>query len=174
MDPLLKSLTDEQQDQLIERLYQKGGEIRQAVLEEAQKVLKDIDLHQIADDMFWTLDIIDVETLWDQSGPTRDGYVSPDDQALTMIEDKVESYANQVWDYLQLGMEAEARTYLQGILLGLYKFDHESRSEFKNWAVDIPPNLFGALLDKWRKKTGTYSRKTEIDAFCQQMCPQWM
>ncbi|MDZ7759592.1 MAG: hypothetical protein U5L00_04990 [Desulfovermiculus sp.] len=116
MDPLLKSLTDEQQDQLIERLYQKGGEIRQAVLEEAQKVLKDIDLHQIADDIFWALDIKDVETLWDQSGPTRDGYVSPDDQALTMIEDEVEPYANQVWGYLQLGMEDEARMCLRGIL----------------------------------------------------------
>lgn len=67
MDPLLKSLTDEQQDQLIERLYQKGGEIRQSVLEEAQKVLKDIDLHQIADDIFWALDIKDVETLWDHN-----------------------------------------------------------------------------------------------------------
>lgn len=33
-----------------------------------------------------------------------------------MIEDEVEPYANQVWGYLQLGMEDEARMCLRGIL----------------------------------------------------------
>jgi hypothetical protein len=173
MDPLLKSLTDEQQDHLIERLYQKGGEIRQAVLEEARKVFKDIDLHQIAEDIFWALDIIYVETLWEQSGPTRDGYVSPDDQALTMIEDEVEPYANQVWDYLQLGMKDEARTCLKGIFLGLYRFEHESHSEFKDCAVDIPHELFGMFLNNWRKKTKDYSRDTDMDEFRSHFCPGW-
>ncbi len=47
----------------------------------------------------------------------------------------MESYANQVWDYLQLGMEAEARTYLQGILLGLYRFD--AHVYMANWGTPV-------------------------------------
>lgn len=174
MDQIVAALNETQKAELIRRLHERGGDVRQALVEEARNVLKDVDLHEVAEEVFTDLDMIQVETLWDNSGPTRDGYISPEDEALDLIEHELEPHVQQVWDYLQLDMETEARTYLKGILLGLYRYDHESDSEFKDWAADIPINLFGALLDKWRKKTGNYSRKTEIDAFCQQMCPKWM
>ncbi|WP_027371367.1 hypothetical protein [Desulfovermiculus halophilus] len=174
MDQIVTALTETQKAELIRRLHDRGGKVRQALLEEARNVLKNVDSHEVVEEVFMDLDMIQVETLWDNSGPTRDDYISPEDEALDLMEEELEPHVQQVWDYLQFDMQAKARTYLQGILLGLYRFDHESRSEFKNWAVDIPPNLFGDLLDKWREKTGNYSRKTEIDAFCQQMCPKWM
>lgn len=174
MDQIVEALTETQRAELIRRLHDRGGEVRQALLEEAQNVLKDVDSHEVAEEVFMDLDMIQVETLWDNSGPTRDGYISPEDEALDLIEHELEPHVQQVWDYLQLNMQTKARTYLQGVLLGLYRYDQESDSEFKDWAVDIPINLFGALLDNWREKTGNYSRKTEIDAFCQKMCPKWM
>jgi len=174
MDQILTALTETQKAELIRRLHERGGEVRQTLLEEARNLLKDVDSHEVAEEIFKDLDMIQVETLWDNSGPTRDGYISPEGEALELMEEELEPHVEQVWDYLQLDMQAEARTYLQGILLGLYRFEHESGSEFKDWAVDIPINLFGAFLDKWREKTGKYSRKTEIDAFCLQMCPKWM
>ena len=174
MDQIVAALTETQKAELIRRLHDRGGEVRQALLEEARNVLKDVDSHEVAEEVFMDLDMIQVETLWNNSGPTRDGYISPEDEAMDLIEHELEPHVQQVWDYLHLDMHAEARTYLQGILLGLYRYDQESDSEFKDWAVDIPINLFGALLDNWREKTGNFSRKTEIDAFCQQMCSNWM
>ena len=174
MDQIVAALTETQKAELIRRLHDRGGEVRQALLEEARNVLKDVDSHEVAEEVFMDLDMIQVETLWDNSGPTRDGYISPEDEALDLMEEELEPHVQQVWGYLQLDMQAEASTYLQGILLGLYRYDQESDSEFKDWAVDIPINLFGALLDNWREKIGNYSRKTEIDAFCQKMCPKWM
>jgi hypothetical protein len=173
MEPLLESLTDQQAAELVHRLYKRGGEVRLAVLEEARKVLQDIDAHQIADDVFFGLDIIDVETLWDQSGPGRHGYVSPDDQALDMIEDEIEPYIQQLRNYKQLDMEAEAIACLQGILLGLYRFAHESQSEFKDWAVDIPQELFAIIQNKWVKRFDNPSHKEKINEFCREMCPNW-
>lgn len=174
MDQIVSALTETQKAELIRRLHDRGGEVRRVVLEEARNLLSNVDLHEVAEEVYVDLDMIQVETLWDNSGPTRDGYISPEDEALVLIEHELEPHVQQVWDYLQLNMQVEARTYLQGVLLGLYRYDQESDSEFKDWAVDIPINLFGALLDKWREKTGNYSRKTEIDAFCLQMCPKWM
>lgn len=174
MDQIVAALNEPQKTELIRRLHERGGDVRQALVEEAGNVLKDVDLHQVAEEVFTDLDMIQVETLWDNSGPTRDGYISPEDEALDLIEHELEPHVQQVWDYLQLDMEIEARTYLKGLLLGLYRYDHESDSEFKDWAADIPINLFGTLLDGWRKKTGNFSRNTEIDSFCQQMCPKWI
>jgi len=171
MDPMLESLTDQQKTQLIHRLYERDEGMRQALLEEAGHVLTDIDLEELAEDVFFVLDLIDVETLWDNSGPGREGYVSPDDQALNMIEEELEPFVSQVWQYLQLDMPTEAKTYMQGILLGLYRFDRESTSEFRSWASDIPRELFRILQDKWRKKVKKSELIQEMNNFCRQRCP---
>jgi hypothetical protein len=171
MDPMLESLTDQQKTQLIQRLYERDEGMRQALLEEAGHVLTDIDPDEIAEDAFFVLDLIDVETLWDKSGPGRKGYVSPDDQALNMIEEELEPFVSQVWQYLQLDMPTEAKTYMQGILLGLYRFDRESNSEFRSWASDIPRELFDLLKDKWRKKVNKSELVQEMNDFCRQRCP---
>lgn len=52
MDPILESLTDEQRSRLIQRLYERGEEIRQALLEEAGNVLAEEDPEEIAEDVF--------------------------------------------------------------------------------------------------------------------------
>ena len=69
MDKILQNLTGEQKTEVISRLYARGGSIRQALLEEAQNVLEDIDLEEIAEGVFFSLDLLEVETLWDNSGP---------------------------------------------------------------------------------------------------------
>lgn len=171
MDPILESLTDEQRSRLIQRLYERGEEIRQALLEEAGNVLAEEDPAEIAEDAFFALDMLEVETLWDHSGPGREGYVSPDDQALNMIEEELEPFVSQVWQYLQLDMPTEAKKYMQGTLLGLYKFDRESSSQFRSWATDIPRELFRSLLDKWRKKAKKPELIEEVNDFCLQRCP---
>jgi hypothetical protein len=171
MDPVLESLTDQQKTQLIQRLYERDEGMRQALLEEAGHVLSEIDPDEIAEDVFFALDLIDVETLWDKSGPGREGYVSPDDQALNMIEEELEPFVSQVWQYLQLDMPTEAKTYMQGVLLGLYRFHRESTSEFRSWASDIPRELFDLLQDKWRKKVKKSELVQEMNDFCRQRCP---
>jgi hypothetical protein len=47
-------------------------------------------------------------------------------------------------------------------LLGLYKFDRESKSEFKNWAVDAPGEFASTVIEAW--KAGKPGRK-DVAAF---------
>ena len=50
MDQIVEALTETQRAELIRRLHDRGGEVRQALLEEAQNVLKDVDSHEVAEE----------------------------------------------------------------------------------------------------------------------------
>lgn len=173
MEKILTNLTNEQEAEVIRRWYARGGTVRQALLEEAHNVLQDIDLEEIAKEVFFSLDLLEVETLWDNSGPTRDGYVDPGDMAYEMIEDELRPFQKQIWTYLDQGMEQEAKTCCLGVLLGIYRYDHESSSEFKDWAVDIPSNCFARLLDDWREKCKNPALHAELADFISEDCPKW-
>jgi hypothetical protein len=79
MDDLIRKLTAEQALEVVLRLHRKRGEIRDVVVTEAMSVLaeSEIELDEIADQVFVALDAIDVEDCWDRSGRSRDGYTSP-------------------------------------------------------------------------------------------------
>jgi len=34
-----------------------------------------------------------------------------------------------------------------GVILGIYRYEHESKSEFREWCVDVPIECAGYLLD---------------------------
>jgi hypothetical protein len=40
-----------------------------------------------------------------------------------------------------------------GLLLGLYQFERESRSEFKSWAVDAPGEFAATIIAAWQGRT---------------------
>ena len=58
-------------------------------------------------------------------------------------------------------MSEQEATYCTGVILGIYRYEHESKSEFRGWSVDVPIECAGYLLDKWReRKQGT--ARTEV------------
>ena len=67
MDDLASKLTPEQALIIVERLIQKGGKIREAVVAETIGFLTEIDLDGTADEVFAALDSIDVQDCWDRS-----------------------------------------------------------------------------------------------------------
>jgi len=60
-----------------------------------------------------------------------------------MFEDALESFIEELKKYKKLSMNKEAKTCCMGILKGIYQFEKESTSEFKDWAVDVPGECFG-------------------------------
>jgi hypothetical protein len=77
MDDLASKLTPEQALKVVVRLTQAGSQIREAVLAVVMSILTEIDLDEVADDVFLALDSIDVQDCWDRSGRSRDGYTCP-------------------------------------------------------------------------------------------------
>jgi hypothetical protein len=59
------------------------------------------------------------------------------------------------------------------VILGIYRFEHESKSEFKQVAEDIPAECAANLLEEWRERNPEQARVDAMDAFIRGRCPKW-
>jgi len=126
--------------------------------------LSKVDAEEVAAALYDELDALAVEEVWDRSGKTRHGYVETGEAASQMIEEVIKPYLKQLEKYQTLDMSTEANKLCLGLLMGLYQFDRESQSEFKNWATDAPSEFASSVIDAWR--AGKPSRK-DVAAFKQ-------
>jgi hypothetical protein len=58
----------------------------------------------------------------------------------------------------------QAKIQCMGILMGIYRFEKESDSQFKAWAVDAPGEYFASTYREWRK--GTTSKQEVTGLLC--------
>jgi len=170
---LLSKLTGEQALEVLRRLATEKGAIPDAVIAEAKHVLAAVDAEEVAEEVFFHLDAIDVQDCWDRAGGHRDGYTSPEDAAVELVEEELQPFLDQVERYHALGMARQERDYCMGVILGTYRYEKESKSEFKDWCVDIPLDSAGGLLDEWRGRNREASATTAMDEFIRQRCPDW-
>jgi hypothetical protein len=173
MHDVIKKLTPEQALEVVVRLTNKGSGICDAVLAEARNVLSEVDVDDIAEGVYCVLDSIDVQDCWDRAGRFRDGYVSPEEAAVKLIEQELQPYFDQAKRYHELGMREQENAYCKGVILGIYRYQYESKSEFREWAVDIPLDSAGALLSDWRERCQDPKSKAAMDDFIQERCPKW-
>lgn len=111
----------------------------------------DLNAAQIATELFIILDLIDVEDLWHNSGPTRYGYIDPNELAFEMVEEAISPYVEKFRKYLSNSKWEEAKIICIGILQGLNDFETKSRSQFKDWAPDVSDIIQNNLLDELGK-----------------------
>ncbi len=117
---------------------------------------------------------IDVHELWDRSGSNSYGeYTSPEDMAYEMVEDVLESYNREIFRLLDLKMYMEATKYCKGVLKGIHRFDNESSSEFKDWAIDIPGECFSYLEEEFNKRCQNAESLKLLSQFIKKNCSEW-
>jgi hypothetical protein len=85
----------------------------------------------------------------------------------------LQPFLDEVGKYRRLSMLREADLACQGILKGLYDFDKESSSEFKEWAVDAPSEYVGTVLNDWKKLFGQRPPADRMAGFLKTHCPEW-
>ena len=84
-----------------------------------------LEAAEIAEDVFFVLNLLDVHDLWDRSGAQRNGYFPLEEVAAEMMEEELEPFFEQVRSYGRLGMLIQAQTYCMSVLCGIYHFTHE-------------------------------------------------
>jgi hypothetical protein len=173
MKDVIGKLTAGQALKIVERLYRKGGEIREAVVAEAMNLLAEFSVDETAGEVFDGLDLIDVQDCWDRSGGSREGYTSPDEAAVDLIEEELQRFFDQVERYHELDMPEQEAAYCMAVILGIYRFEHESKSEFKNWAEHIAAECAGNLLHEWRERKPGPAAIDAMQAFIRERCPKW-
>jgi len=138
---------------ILHQLAQNDKDVKKKIIKLAKEVITDVDSDNVSAEVFSELDSIDVHDLWDRSGSNSYGeYNSPEEMAYEMIEDVLEPYNNEVFRLLDLKIYQEATEYCKGVLKGIYQFDNDSSSEFKDWAVDTPGECFGYLEETFNKR----------------------
>lgn len=148
--------------------------LKRAIIEtEAEMLLSSMDLEEICEAVYSDLDQIEVQELWDRSGKSRYGYVSPEEMAVEMMENELEPHNENVFRCIELEKYTEAKICCMGVLKGIYTYSMESTSEFKDWAVDLPKECFGYLLENWLKKTNNAKDKILMDNFLEEYFPAW-
>jgi hypothetical protein len=173
MTDIISKLTAQQALTVVQRLAGKGGEIGAAVRAEAIDLLGVVDLGETADEVLAALDSIAIEDCWDRAGGSRDGYTSPEEAAAELMEEELEPYVDQVERYHELGMPQQEAAYCMGVILGIYQFDRESKSEFRELAEDAGAECAETLLDGWRKRNQDKASVNAMREFMRERCPKW-
>lgn len=135
---------------ILKTLADADEQIARRIAEIAVDYLSKVDLEKEAGVLYDELNLLEVEEVWDRAGSTRHGYVEPHEAAYEMVEEVIEPYLEQLKKYHKLGMNTEANRMCMGLLLGLYEFERESTSEFKNWAPDASSVFAWEAVDVWK------------------------
>ena len=148
MKKLIDKISPDEALKIIKQLATTDKSIKKKIEEIAEGIIRDVDFEEICDDVLFVLNTIYVEDLWDRSGATQYGYVTPEDMAIEMMEEELDPFNQKIFRLCELNMQKEAKLYCMGVLKGIYKYDQESKSEFKDRAADVPAECFSYLIDE--------------------------
>ena len=158
---------------ILKILSDRSAKLAQEIDAIARELLSHVNMDEVAANVQMELEFIDVEDVWDKSGATSRGYVDPGDAAWEMFEEALEPFQKEMDKYKQLSMLKEAEITCQGMLKGIYLFDKESSTEYKNWAIDAPAEYFGLILGDWKKLFAGQPSFSNMKAFLETHCPNW-
>jgi hypothetical protein len=125
-------------------------DLAQRIAEIAMAKLSQVDPEDVAVVLHDELDALEVEEVWDRAGATRYGYVEPSEAADEMMGEVLEPFLKELHKYGKLDLPVEARRLCMGLLAGLYLFEKESTTEFKDWAPDAPIIFAETVVDAWK------------------------
>lgn len=148
---ILKDINPSDALNILNILIEEDSRLEDKIYQIVVKMLSEVDSDDIAFEVYNELDRLEVEELWDRSGKTRHGYVEPFEEAWMMLEEVLEPFVEDIKKYQKLGMSMEAKNYCIGIIKGIQEYERESKSEFKNWAIDAPAEYIARILNKWKE-----------------------
>jgi len=156
-------------------LAEKNTTFATAIMEEAKKVLfRPIQIEKVADHVCATLNGIPVEDCWDASGQQRDGYHDITEVAADMLHEALSSFILEVGKYHRIGRCDLEIAYIQGFILGLYKFDMHPETDFHVYVEDNICFLATELVTNWIKQHPSLAKdKKALFAFIEESCPKW-
>jgi hypothetical protein len=135
--------------------------------------LSDVDVEEIPETLRYELESLTPEEVWDRAGNTRYGYVETSEAAEQMMEEVLEPYLEEMRKYHKTGLDREAQQMCQGLMLGFYDFEHQSKIEFKDWAVDSPLYFALEVLTVWREGEVETQKRQEMQVFINEELMGW-
>ena len=158
---------------IVRTLAASDEQLARRIAEMAIDHLSKVDPEEVAAVLYYELDALEVEEVWDRAGRTRYGYVEPGEAADQMIEEVMEPFLEELAKYQKLGMNTEANRMCMGLLLGLYRFKRESTSEFRDWASDAPIIFAETVVDAWKDGASSRADVAAVKSFTEDELDGW-
>jgi hypothetical protein len=99
--------------------------------------------------------------------------VEPYEVVDEMIDGAMAPYFDELVRYQKLKMDDGAMSFCKGLLSGLYKFEYECKTGFREWAPDYASSYAEEVLEKWQAKCISQKALDKMDAFIQKQLPKW-
>lgn len=147
---ILNELSGEDAKRILKILADEDKKLAERIDMLAEELIATIDFLDISDSVFYDLDGLDVEELWDHSGKTRHGYVEPYEEAYNMVEQVLDQYITEYDKYIRLNKRRPAMEYMIGLISGLMEFDINGNSEFRDWAEDVADSFIHDYISKFK------------------------
>ena len=148
-------------------------ELAARIVEIATTYLSGVDPEEVATLLYDDLNFLEVEEVWDRAGETRYGYVEPGEAADQMIEEVLKPFLDELAKYQKLGMNTEANRMCMGLLMGLYRFERDSVSEFKDWAPDAPIIFAETVVGAWKDGAPSQADVAAVKSFIEDELGRW-
>jgi len=161
---IIDHLTPDKALGILRQLAQEDAALEQRIEQIASKHLTGIDAEEIAHQVYFDLDSLAVEEVWERAENANE-YVEPGEAAWEMFEETLKPFIREMKRYQDLSMPLEAKRYCMGILQGIYLFNKESQSEYKDWADDAPSQHFQLIIDNWKESTKDPADIAEVEDF---------
>jgi hypothetical protein len=170
---LLESLSGSDALSILQILADRDERLAGEIYAVAGELLGEVNVAEVAASVKDELESLDVNDIFDKSGARRDGYVDPGEAAFQMFEEALAPFLLDVERYRTLGRPEEASAYCLGILKGIYGFDKDSSTQYKEWAVDAPEEYFGQVVDAWEKIYHGRTPQLKMENFVKEHCPDY-
>jgi hypothetical protein len=133
--------------------------------------LRDVDVEAIAEDVTTDLEMLDVVDLLGMTGEGMSGgHTDAWEAAEIMVNGVLEPHIQRMKRLRTLEMFHEEMLFCKGLIAGLYSFQNESDSEFKDHAEDICSDLADKIVEDWKASCRNLEWKEAMDDFLDNEC----
>jgi len=172
-DAIIDHLSPDEALAILKHLAKEDADLARRIEQIGRKRLTGVDVEDIAEQVYSDLDTLPVEDVWERAGSSYGEYIEPGEAAWEMFEETLNPFMREMKRYQELSMRSEAKHYCMGILQGIYWFEKESQSEYKNWAEDVPSQHFHSIIDKWKESTTDPIDIAEVEGFVRSNLSNW-
>lgn len=137
----------------------------------AKEYLSKVDIEDVAYQVYHNLDSLNIGEVDARSGTTGYGYIEPENTACEIFEEALKPFLENLKKYQKLSMDGSAKNYCKGIIEGIYRFEKESKSNYKGLLGDTIWEYLGWVLDSWKKHCRKVKDKKEIEEFVNEYTP---
>ncbi|HWQ67308.1 MAG TPA: hypothetical protein VN372_10595 [Methanospirillum sp.] len=149
--PFFDTLTDEQAYIILRQIMRENPLIAARAEVLSREIVEYVDYKSVAEGVYTDLDTLDVRDLWSGTN-TCSGDTDIAERTGEMIEEALDSWQEELSRYIRRGMVEQALEFCFGILLGIWRFEKESTSEFKDQAINVPRDYFEVIREEWAQK----------------------